>query len=183
MLQKLLKQIEGTGVFQYGLTKPSEVVYRQEIREMCEDNKCTGYGKTWACPPAIGTVEECRSRCLQYNTMLVFTGKFALEDSFDFEGMMRGMSGFKQIARDLESAVKPYLKNYLVLSNEGCGICKSCTYPHASCRFPERLHHSIEGYGIIVSELAEQVGVNYNNGNNSITYFGALLFNDPDICD
>lgn len=27
-----------------------------------------------------------------------------------------------------------------------------------------------------VSQLAEQAGINYNNGENTIAYFGALLF-------
>jgi hypothetical protein len=45
------------------------------------------------------------------------------------------------------------------------------------------LHHSIEGYGILVSELAKKAGVNYNNGENTITYFGSLLFNDTDISE
>jgi predicted metal-binding protein len=181
MLKLLLEQVRQTHVFQYGLAKPSEIKYRQEIREICKDNSCRQYGKTWACPPAVGTVEECKNRCLQYNTMLVFTGKFTLEDSFDFDGMMRSMSDFKQIAHDVESVVKPYLKRYLVLSNESCNTCKTCTYPDAPCRFPEQLHHSIEGYGILVSELAKQATVNYNNGENTVTYFGALLFNDIDV--
>lgn len=181
MLEKLLEQIKETNVFQYGLTKPSKISYLQEIREICKDNSCGQYGAAWSCPPAVGTIEECRDRCMQYNTMIVFTGIFLLENSFDFEGMIRGMMDFKQIARDLESAVKPYLKDYLVLSNEGCGTCKTCTYPYTPCRFPEQLHHSIEGYGILVSELAKQAGVNYDNGENSVTYFGALLFNDTGI--
>lgn len=118
---------------------------------------------------------------MQFDAMLVFTGKFTLESSFDFKGMMRSMADFKQIARDVESAVAPYLKDYLVLSNEGCGTCKSCTYPHAPCRSPKKLYHSIEGYGILVSELAKKAGISYNNGQGSVTYFGALLFNTSDI--
>ncbi|MCR4437376.1 MAG: DUF2284 domain-containing protein [Clostridiales bacterium] len=183
MLEKLLERVKETSVFQYGLTKPSKISYLQEIRDICKGNSCGQYGTNWACPPAVGTIEECRNRCMQYNTMLVFTGKFMLKNSFDYKGMIRGMVDFKQIARDVESAVKPYLKDYLVLSNEGCGTCKTCTYPHAPCRFPEQLHHSIEGYGILVSELAKQAGVNYNNGQNTVTYFGALLFNDTDISE
>jgi predicted metal-binding protein len=178
VLEKIVEQVDKSGVFQYGLINPKEINYRQEIQEICKANSCRQYGKTWACPPAVGTVEDCRNRCLQYNTMLVFTGKFMIEDSYDFDGMMRAMLEFKQITRNLDLALKPYLSEYFILSNEGCGICKSCTYPDGPCRFPEQLHHSIEGYGILVSELAKQTGVNYNNGNNSITYFGALLFND-----
>lgn len=181
MLEKLLEIVNKTSVFQYGLTKPCEIKYLQEIREICKGNSCRQYNATWACPPAVGTLEECMKRCSQYDYMLVFTGKFMLENSFDFKGMMKSMSDFKQIARELESAVEPYLANYLILSNEGCGICKTCTYPNAPCRFPEKLHHSIEGYGILISHLAKQSGVNYNNGENSVTYFGALLFNERDI--
>jgi predicted metal-binding protein len=177
VIETLSKLIKKTDVFQYGFISPSEIEYRQNIREICKDNSCGQYGKTWACPPAVGTVEECRKRCVKYNTMLVFTGIFLIENPFDFEGMMRGLLDFKQIAYNLEFMVKPHLNKYLVLSNEGCGICKTCTYPNTSCRFPERLHHSIEGYGILVSELAEKAGVNYNNGEDTITYFGSLLFN------
>ncbi|SHJ52311.1 DUF2284 domain-containing protein [Parasporobacterium paucivorans] len=176
MLEKVLERIKETGVFQYGLIKPSAISYRQEIRDICKGNLCRKYGTTWACPPAVGTIDECRERCMHYNTMLVFTGKFMMEDSFDYEGMVQSMADFKKLARDLESAVKPCLKDYLILSNEGCDICKTCTYPFASCRFPEQLHHSVEGYGILVSELAKQAGINYYNGENSVTYFGALLF-------
>ena len=64
----------------------------------------------------------------------------------------------------------------LLLSNEGCGRCARCTYPDAPCRFPELLHHSLEGYGWIVKELADAAGIRYHNGPNTVTYFGALLF-------
>jgi predicted metal-binding protein len=179
-LQSLVEQVKQTGVFQCGFAKPSEINYRQEIREICKDNSCRQYGRTWACPPAVGTVEECKNRCLRYSAMLVFTGKFMLEDSFDLDGMKRSMNDFKRIAHEVESAAKPYLKNYLVLSNESCNTCTTCAYPDTPCRFPEQLHHSIEGYGILVAELAEQAAVNYNNGENTVTYFGALLFNHTD---
>jgi hypothetical protein len=29
--------------------------------------------------------------------------------------------------------------------------------------------------------LAKQAAINYNNGENTVTYFGALLFNDIDV--
>lgn len=181
MLERLLERVRDTVVLEYGLVNPSKISYLQEIRDICAGNTCRQYGKTWACPPAVGTIEECRDRCMKYSTMLVFTDKFKLKNSFDYEGMIRGMMDFKQTAHKLDSAIKPYLKDYLILSNEGCGTCKDCTYPEAPCRFPQQLHHSIEGYGIIVSDLAKQAGLSYNNGENTVTYFGALLFNDNSI--
>ena len=35
---------------------------------------------------------------------------------------------------------------------------------------------SLEAYGIHVSKLAETAGMKYINGQNTVTYFGAVLF-------
>ena len=149
----------------------------EEVRKTCE-NGCRGYGKSWACPPAVGTVDECRERAQSYDKMLVFSGKYELNDSFDFQGMSAAMKSFKTIARRLDDGVKPLLDEYLMLSNEGCGVCIDCTYPDEPCRFPDRLHHAIEGYGILVGDLVKMAGINYNNGKNTVTFFGALLYNE-----
>lgn len=143
---------------------------------MCEVNTCQKYNKTWACPPAIGTVEECRERVRKYDKMLVFSVKWDLEDSFDFEGMTAGGKKFKQVCLAVDKAVRSYMTDYLVLANEGCDTCEACTYPDAPCRFPEQTHGSLEGYGIFVSELAKQAKINYVNGANTVTYFGGIAF-------
>lgn len=111
---------------------------------MCEMNTCQMYGRTWACPPATGTVEECKKRIQQYDRMLVLTGKYELEDSFDFEGMMEAAKRFSGACRNFDKAAKPYFKSYLMFSNEGCDLCSKCTYPDAPCRFPDRVHGSLE---------------------------------------
>jgi hypothetical protein len=36
---------------------------------------------------------------------------------------------------------------------------------------------SLEAYGIFVAKLAEKAGMKYINGVNTVTYFGAVLFN------
>ena len=40
------------------------------------------------------------------------------------------------------------LKNHLFLANGACHTCRQCAWPDQPCRFPDRLHHSIEGYGL-----------------------------------
>ena len=181
LVESLKDKMYETGAHEFGFAEPSGIEYLQMIRDICAENSCRQYGKTWACPPAVGTIEECRDRCLKYDTMLVFTGLYFLNGSFDFEGMKNGMHDFKGIADRVDEALAPYLDDYLVLSNESCDRCKTCTYPDAPCRFPEKLHHSIEGYGILVSDLAKQSGVKYNNGAGTVTFFGAVLFNKRSI--
>jgi predicted metal-binding protein len=113
--------------------------------------------------------------------MLVFTGKYTVEDAYDYEGWIHAMKEFKTISYGMDTVAKKYLKKYMILSNEGCNMCEICTYPHAPCRFPWKLQHAIEGYGITVSAVAEKAGVNYMNGENTVTYFGALLYNEEDL--
>ncbi|GHU98821.1 hypothetical protein FACS1894211_03200 [Clostridia bacterium] len=163
------------GLTDCGLVEARKINFSHDVRKMCEQNTCRMYGKTWACPPAVGTIEECRDRCLQYDRFLLFSCKYDLEDSFDFEGMTAAMADFKVKARAFEASVKPCLKRYLMLANEGCGECGTCAYPDP-CRFPDRVHGSIEAYGLFVSELATAAGMKYNNGPNTVTYFGGLFY-------
>lgn len=90
------------------------------------------------------------------------------------------MTEIMPVPRNLSFTVLPAggLPSFLILSNEGCGRCERCTYPTAECRKPERLFPSLEGFGIHVAKLAESAKVKYINGENTVTYFGMLLF-DP----
>lgn len=177
--EQLEEILTEAGLFQFGIMNTADIRFSQEVREMCKANVCQKYGTTWSCPPGVGTVEECRERLLHYEKFLVFSGKYDLEDSFDFEGMMEGMTKFKDSCRVVHNKIKDHFSEFLILSNEGCDLCKKCTYPDASCRFPERAHGSLEGYGMFVNQLAEQVGINYINGQNTVTYFGGLAYH-PD---
>lgn len=177
-MKNLSEILEQAGVFQYGIVDTAKVEFSHEVRKMCEANICRQYGATWACPPAIGTIEECEARCRKYGKMLVFSVKYALEDSFDYEGMTKGMTDFKSVARKLEGQMQLQLDDYIMLANEGCDLCEKCAYPDKPCRLGNKVHGSIEGYGIFVSELAAMAGMNYMNGQNTVTYFGALLFNE-----
>ena len=146
-----------------------------EVRKICQGNSCRGYGAPWACPPGVGSLEECRRQLMQFDQMLLLSKVYPLEDSFDFEGMQAGMQHFKQVIDALEDRLEGHLTNYRLLGNEGCSRCAQCTYPHAPCRFPQRLHPSLEGYGLMVSELAKTAGMAYHHGPDTVTFFGALL--------
>jgi predicted metal-binding protein len=176
MLENIQKILNKVGVFQYGVVNSVDVEFTQEVRNYCEANTCRQYGKTWRCPPAVGTVAECQERAQRYEKLILFNKKYDLEDSMDFTGMETALKDFKHLSRNLAVEIKTELNDYLILSNEGCGICKECTYPDKPCIFPEKAHDAIEGYGIFVSKLAQQAGINYINGQNTVTFFGALLY-------
>lgn len=165
----------------YAVIETKEISFSEEVRKYCEANTCNAYGKSWTCPPGVGTVEECKRRTLSFSHMLVFSSFFELEDSFDFEGMMRAMDEFKKICRQIDDIVHNYLDRYLILSNEGCNRCATCTYPDQPCRMPDKIHPSIEGFGIWVNELAKSAGLAYHHGKDTVTYFGGVLFDEKDL--
>lgn len=171
------KRLKDVGVSQCGLIAPAQIPFSPEVRTLCEGNVCRNYGTTWACPPAVGTFETCKAKCLSYRNALVFNQVFPLEDSFDFEGMRAGHAAFKETCDKLYALIKPQAGDFLLLSNEGCRRCEKCAYPDAPCRFPELLFPSVEGFGILVAGLAEAAGVHYINGPDTVTYFGVLLYN------
>ena len=176
IITEIEKAIGQTGFSEFGYVEIGTLKYYPEVRKICEGNTCRNYGSSWACPPAVGTIEECKARVEQYDKMLLFSLAYQLEDSFDFDGMINGMKDFKRTVDKLQEKLDAIPLDYSLLSNEGCNRCTSCTYPDAPCRFPHLLHHSLEGYGFIVNELAKEAGIKYNNGSDTVTYFGAVLF-------
>ena len=63
----------------------------------------------------------------------------------------------------------------IALSGESCAICKTCTYPDAPCRFPERQSSAMEAYGMLVSEVCQQNDILYYYGPGTLTYVGCIL--------
>ena len=168
-----------TGFSEAGVIDTAGLRFYPEIRAICEKNTCRSYNTCWASPPATGTLEECRQRCEQYDFMLLLNCRYDMKNSFDIQTMLESMTRFKKLMEQFDQNIREFLDSYQILSNEGCGRCKSCTWPDAPCRFPDRLYHSIEGYGFQISKLAKAAGIRYHNSQNTITYFGALLFCAP----
>lgn len=175
MLDKVQALAREAGFTEWGLIPVEGLLFEEEIRRICEGNGCRNYGKSWACPPAVGTLQECRERCAQYEHMLLVSCRYAIEDSFDFEGMAEAGKQFKQLTERFDTMLRGETERFLLLSNEGCGRCVQCTYPDAPCRYPRKLHHALEGYGFNVSQLAKTAGMRYMGGPDTVTYFGAVL--------
>ena len=112
-----------TGLYEYGAISTKDLEYSREVRKICEGNSCRQYGASWACPPAVGTLAECRKRVERYDTLLLFSQKYELADSFDFEGMGAALEDFKKLADRFHRRIWAELGDFLLLSNEGCGRC------------------------------------------------------------
>ncbi len=169
LLQEILKIVH-----QAGFINPKDIPFSEWVVETCAKNQCGMYGKTWQCPPGVGTLKQLKAKCLAFSKAIVFTTCHQLEDSFDIEGMHEGRIKHEKITDQTVKFFKG--KSIRVLSAEGCKLCEKCTYPTAPCRFPEKARSSVEANGISVVDLAKQMGINYKNGNNTIIYFSVILY-------
>ena len=151
----------------------------QAVRDMCRQNACGQYGKNHMCPPAIKDIEEWKTDILSYENAVMVTKVYTTESSFDMKAMFEGIADFQKTLVGLkEKIVKQFPEKRLFLLGAGfCLMCKKCTYREGEpCRFPEKAFPSLEACGIDVMSLSKSVGVKYNNGKNTVTYLGVILY-------
>lgn len=163
-------------IFEYGIIETADIPFSSEVVSMCEENRCGKYGTCWTCPPGVGNISDIERWVKGFKNAAVFTCKYALEDSFDIEGMLEGKERTKLVLNGIIEKLLADNQNFGALGCEGCNICEKCTYPDAPCRFPKKAIPAVEACGIHVAQLAKKVGVNYINGTNTITYFCMILF-------
>ncbi len=178
-IEELVKERkEEFGIHECGTLTTDRIAFSQGVRDLCASNACGHYGRNWSCPPGVGEYEECRAKILSYKNMFVYTTKHDLEDSYDFEGMEEGKVRHGKTSKKLIAALREATdEQMLILSADGCNFCEKCTYPDAPCRFPDQLFPSVESYGVEVYRLAQELGINYINGANTVTYFGCIAYN------
>ena len=78
------QQLAELPLFQYDWITTSELVFSERVRYICQ-TQCPMYNTTWACPPAVGTVEECKARCLSYPEALMMTSITEVSDIANLE--------------------------------------------------------------------------------------------------
>lgn len=154
---------------------PAILVARQDIRDMCNADKCMIFGKNWGCPPHCGTVAECQQKMHGYKNAILLqtTGHMtkAVDSKCYRETEQRHLKNFYALA---ELAQEAY-PDALCLGAGGCRICKKCAWPEP-CRFPEKAVSSMEGYGLFVTQVCRDVGVPYHYGERTITYSACILY-------
>ncbi|HIW73638.1 MAG TPA: DUF2284 domain-containing protein [Firmicutes bacterium] len=155
-----------------------EIPFRPEFRRACEANSCGKYGKCWTCPPDVGDIDALIARARRYDRCLLFQTVSALEDSFDIEGMLEAGRTHNGLTRRVWETLRPRMPaDTLMLSAGGCGVCGRCAREDGRpCRHPDRALAPLEAYGIAVSEAAALGGMKYLNGDNTVTFFSAMLY-------
>jgi predicted metal-binding protein len=175
---ELIPTLLDWGAYRAGIIPVNAIQFEPEFRKLCESNACGMYGKSWMCPPSVGPVDQLIAKAKTYRLALVYQTVDELEDSYDFEGMMEAGQRMNQLTQRIRGSFPDtFGTDALHLGAGGCRQCSVCAkQENKPCRFPEKALASLEAYGINVSHLAKLADMNYINGQNTVTYFGAVLF-------
>ena len=174
----LEQQLSELPLYVYTYIDPKALEFSSRIRYICQA-ECPMYVKSWACPPAVGEVDACKKRCGEFENCLLVGTIVEVADITDIEETLSTRGDHEAVTnqvRDLMRAqgVEPY-----VLSTEACAICDRCAYLDGQpCRFPETMHPCIESHGINIIPLLESCGLEFQFGDNMVTWYSLLLFND-----
>lgn len=166
-------------VCQYGFLDSGQVIFSEQVRYICE-SECDRYGKSWSCPPAVGTVAECRKRCLAYDRVLVFTSLAQVADTALLKETLDTRKGHEEITRGICQELAAKGEDFLALSSESCNICGSCTYPEETCRYREKMLPCIESFGILVTDSAERCNIDFFYDSTTVTWFGMIFFHSQE---
>ena len=176
-IQALAKQF---GALRCAEIDARQIDYDRSFRDMCEMNSCGVYGKNYMCPPSVGPIDELMAEAKRYPQGVLYQTVFPLEDSFDFEGMIEAKKKHARLSSRLQVALTEEIGGeFLHLSGGGCPLCERCgILDGIPCRNPKLALSSLEAYGINVSVTAGNAGLPYINGKDTVTYFGAVLFEE-----
>lgn len=172
----LEEQMAELPLYLYDFLDPKELEFSRRIRWICE-HECPMYGKSWACPPGVGTVDSCRGKCLGYEQCLMIATITEVADISDINETLATRPAHEKLTnqvRDLlrEQGVQPY-----VLSTEACDICKRCAIlDNQPCRMPEKMHPCVESHGINVIPMLESRGLEFQYGENVVTWISLLFY-------
>ncbi len=178
-LEQLEAELSRLPLYVYFEIDPKSLEFSDRIRRICETD-CPMYGTSWACPPGVGTVAQCREKCLAYSRCLLIGTITEVADISDVQSALDTRPEHERITNQVRDILRQHGVEPYVLSSESCAICPRCAcLDGLPCRMPQRMHPCIESHGIVLIPTLEAHGLSFQYGDNIVTWYSLLFFNEP----
>ena len=172
----LEQQLSELPLYIYDFFDPRELEFSSRIRWICE-HECPMYGKSWACPPGVGTVDTCRQVCMAYDHCLLISSIVEVRDIADMEETLATRPDHEALTEQVRELMKEQGVDPFILSTEACTVCDRCAILDGqSCRFPEKMHPCVESHGIKGVAVRERRGLDFQFGANVVTWISLLFY-------
>lgn len=175
----LVKAALDYGADKAELIAPAKLVCSNSFRAYCEDNLCGFYGKCWSCPPDVGEIEVLTGQLRNYEHIVIYQVISPVEDISNQEEIYTAGERLSATSQKLQSLLRSALNKPFLHLGGSCHLCPECTKLYNEpCRYPDKLLPSLSAYGVDVCKTCEGTSLSYMNGENTITNFGMILFNE-----
>ena len=164
-----------SGFTHYAPLDVSTLEFMQDIRDMCNADKCRNYNTSWSCPPACASLEEMRERVKSYTNGILVQTVGEIEDSLDWDGIMETSARHKENFGRMRAKLAQEQPDLLAMGAGKCEVCETCTYPDEPCCYPDRMEVSMEAGGLFVSKVCTENALAYNYGPDKIAFTSCFL--------
>lgn len=160
----------------YAFLNPGELEFSDRIRWICR-HECPMYGQSWACPPGVGCVADCKRKCESYENCLMISSITEVRDITDINETLATRPEHEALTNQVRDVLRSLGADPYILSTEACAECDRCAYLDCQpCRFPDRMHPCVESHGINVVPMLEQNGLEFQFGSNVVTWVSLLFY-------
>ena len=135
-------------IYEYRILDTSDLSAETRVRQICRQ-ECERYGSTWACPPAVGTLEACEKRIRSYGKAVFFSSVAEVSDLMNMQEMLSTRDAHEELTTEVVGFLKEQGFDTFTLS---------------------------ESHGVVVSEIVEKEHMEYNLGGNTILWFSMVLY-------
>ena len=175
---RLESQLAELPLYTYEFLDPAKLEFNERIRWICE-NECPMFGKSWACPPAVGSVAECQAQCRRFDSCLMIATITEVADIANIDETLATRPEHEAITNQVGDLLRQQGLEPYILSTEACAECDRCaSLDGQPCRFPGRMHPCVESHGINLLAVLDELGLAFQYGENVVTWFSLLFFND-----
>ena len=175
----LVKTALDCGADKAEVIDPSKIVCSNSFRAYCEANVCGFYGRCWSCPPDIGNIDDLIQELKTYSHAMLYQTISRMENSTDTEELNAATEKLSDTSQKLQLCFRTLFRKPFLHLAGSCHLCRKCAkIADQPCRFPDKMLPAMSAYGIDVCGTCASTSLRYMNGENTVTFFGMVLFDE-----
>lgn len=166
------------GGFDAALVSTDKIVFNPAFRLMCEQNLCSRYATTYACPPDCGSTDEMKQRVLRYSHAIVTKSAQPLKDWRDLEALELAKSRHNQGMLAIVQQARNHQIDCLYCGAGPCDLCEPCQLTKKeACPYPADRYSCLSAYCIDVKKLAETCKLSFKVKEDHVAFFSLIAVN------
>lgn len=174
--EELMALTEAAGFEQTAVISTDLLEFHPEYRVYCEMNLCGNFNRNYACPPYCGTPEEMEAKALAYRLAIVFQSITYVNNAMDNDETKKVKKEHRAKTMKAIRTLKEHGVEGMAIMPGPCSLCSACgQIGDTPCPHPDQVASCLSAYGIEASKMAEDCGMTYYFGDDTVALFSMYL--------